>query len=198
MRTIPTTPTTPTTPTIPTIPTIPAGPAARCRLRALTASPAATGVVLAIALATLAPRPAAADDTGVWKAFKGKVIVSDAPFEASADSDKAMIAGIKKQARAVITGADGQWTLNMMAFLKAPAGAASVNVVYYDVTDPKNREQVNFAEVSVQPSQKTIQLNGTSISKELGFVAGHRYEVLVTRLVGGKEDVYAKATITLK
>ena len=32
----------------------------------------------------------------------------------------------------------------------------------------------------------------------MGFVKGHRYEVRATRLIGGKEKVYAKATITLK
>jgi hypothetical protein len=83
-----------------------------------------------------------------------------------------------------------------MVFLKEAAGADKINVVYYDVT--KKREQVNFSEVDVKPDQKMAQLNGITVSKDLGFVQGHKYEVLATRLVGGKEKVYAKTTLTLK
>ena len=36
------------------------------------------------------------------------------------------------------------------------------------------------------------------IEKDMGFVKGHKYEVRATRLVGGKEKVYAKTSITLK
>jgi len=52
--------------------------------------------------------------------------------------------------------------------------------------------------VSVKPDQKIVQLNGVAISKDLGFVKGHKYDVLATRLIGGKEKVYAKTTVTLK
>ena len=69
-------------------------------------------------------------------------------------------------------------------------------MVYYDVT--KKREQMSFSEVGVKPDQKIVLLNGQAISKEMGFVKGHKYDVLATRLIGGKEKVYAKATITLK
>ena len=50
----------------------------------------------------------------------------------------------------------------------------------------------------VKPDQKIVQLNGQTVSKELGFVKGHKYDILATRVVGGKEKVLAKATITLK
>jgi hypothetical protein len=83
-----------------------------------------------------------------------------------------------------------------MVFLKEPAGADKINIVYYDVT--KKREQVNFSEVDVKPDQKMVQLNGISISHDLGFVKGHKYDVLATRLIGGKEKVFAKTQLTLK
>ena len=41
-------------------------------------------------------------------------------------------------------------------------------------------------------------VNGVAISKDLGFVKGHKYEVLATRLINGKEKVYAKGVVTLK
>jgi hypothetical protein len=50
----------------------------------------------------------------------------------------------------------------------------------------------------VQSTQKIIQVNGVAISKDLGFVKGHTYDVLATRLIGGKEKVYARGTVTLK
>jgi hypothetical protein len=62
----------------------------------------------------------------------------------------------------------------------------------------KPREQVNFSEVAVKPDQKMVELNGIALSTDLGFVKGHKYDVLATRIVGGKEKVYAKTTMTLK
>ena len=84
-----------------------------------------------------------------------------------------------------------------MVFLKEDPKDDKINIVYYDVS-AKPREQVNFSEIAVKPDQKIVQVNGVSISKDLGFVKGHKYDVLATRLVGGKEKVYAKATLTLK
>ena len=52
--------------------------------------------------------------------------------------------------------------------------------------------------MSVKPDQKIILLNGQTVSKEKGFVIGHKYDIRATRVVGGKEKVLAKTTITLK
>ena len=149
--------------------------------------------VVSAALALAVPRAARAD---MWSSLKGRIFVSDAEFGTGFPSDAAMSAAIKKQAKTVIKGEGGAWTFHLMVFLKEAAGAAKINIVYYDVT--KKREQVNFSEVDVQPDQKMVQLNGIAVSKDLGFVAGHKYEVLATRLVGGKEKVYAKTSLTLK
>jgi len=81
-------------------------------------------------------------------------------------------------------------------FLKEPAGANKINIVYYDLSH--KHEQVNFSEIDVKPDQKMVELNGIALSSDLGFVKGHKYDVLATRLIGGKEKVYAKATMTLK
>ncbi|HVZ72076.1 MAG TPA: hypothetical protein VHJ20_06845 [Polyangia bacterium] len=147
-----------------------------------------------VALAVGAPRGASAD---VWGAFKGRVFVSDAEFGSGFPTDAAMIAAIKKQSKTVIKGDGGTWTLNLAVFLKEAPGADKINIVYYDVSK-KPRDQVNFSEIDVKPDQKIVELNGIAISKDLGFVAGHKYDVLATRLIGGKEKVYAKTTITLK
>ena len=78
-----------------------------------------------------------------------------------------------------------------MVFLNARAGADKINIVYYDLS--KKHEQVDFTEVGVKPDQKIVQLNGQAVSKEMGFVKGHKYDVRATRLIGGKEKVYAKS-----
>jgi hypothetical protein len=150
---------------------------------------------LATAAGLVSPRPAAAEESGAWRANKGRIYVSDTEFGQGYASDGAMVSAMKKQSKTAIKG-DGNWTLNFMVFLKEAPGASTVNIVYYDVTG--KRDQVNYSEVSVKPDQKIMQLNGVAISKDLGFVKGHKYEVLATRIIGGKEKVYAKANFTLK
>jgi hypothetical protein len=135
---------------------------------------------------TLAPRAALAG---------GRIVVSDAEF-GSFGSEKEMNTALKKQGKTTFAGG-GSWTLNMMIFLGAGTGGSKINVVYYDVSKHPP-DQVNFSEISVKPDQKIVQLNGQAISSDMGFVKGHKYEVRATRVVGGKEKVYAKTTITLK
>jgi hypothetical protein len=161
--------------------------------RALLIAVGAAGLALAAGL--VSPPPAAAEDSGAWRANKGRIFVSDTEFGQGYASDGAMVSAMKKQSKTAIKG-DGNWTLNFMVFLKEAPGANTVNIVYYDVSG--KRDQVNYSEVSVKPDQKIMQLNGVAISKDLGFVKGHKYEVLATRIIGGKEKVYAKANFTLK
>jgi hypothetical protein len=160
---------------------------------------AAASLTLALLFAWAAPAPAVADgDSGAWRANKGKIFVSDTEFGQGYASDGAMVSAMKKQSRAAIPSkGDGAWTLNFMVFLKEAPGANTVNIVYYDIS-AKPREQVNYSEVGVKPDQKIIQLNGVAVSKDLGFVKGHKYDVLATRIIGGKEKVYAKTTVSLK
>ena len=154
--------------------------------------------VLSIAGVVMVLAPAARAD--VWSALKGRIFVSDTEFGSGYPTDAAMIAAVKKQSKAVIKSAGaagGAWTLNLAVFLKEAAGANKINIVYYDVS-ARPREQVNFSEVDVKPDQKMVELNGIALSSDLGFVKGHRYDVLATRIVARKEKVYAKATMTLK
>ena len=148
---------------------------------------------LAACLAVLQSQPACADAAG---AMKGKIVISDSEFSTGFGSDAQMLAAVRKQAKTTIKG-EGAWTMNLMVFLKEPAGATNINIVYYDVS-VKPRDQVNFSEVKVQASQKIVQVNGIAVSKDLGFVKGHKYEVLATRVIAGKEKVYAKGVVTLK
>jgi hypothetical protein len=125
----------------------------------------------------------------------GRIVVSDTEFGTFA-SEKQMNGALKKQGKTSFSGGEA-WTLNMMVFLGAPAGGDKINIVYYDVSK-RPPEQVNFNEIGVKPDQRIVQVNGIAISKDMGFVKGHKYEVRATRLIGGKEKVYAKTTITLR
>jgi hypothetical protein len=131
-----------------------------------------------------------------WASLRGKIVISDVEFGTGYATDAQLLAAVRKQSRAAIKG-DGAWTMNVMVFLKEPAGATTINIVYYDVS-VRPRDQVNFSEVKVQASQKMVQVNGIAVSKDLGFVKGHKYEVLATRIIGGKEKVYARGVVTLK
>jgi hypothetical protein len=144
--------------------------------------------ILALAVAALAPRAAQAQG-------KGKIYVSDVEYGSYA-SEKELAGALKRQSKTTIKGDGGNWQLNLMVFLNAAPGGNSINIVYYDLS--KKNEQVDFAEVSVKPDQKIILLNGQAVSKEKGFVKGHKYDIRATRLIGGKEKVYARTTITLK
>jgi hypothetical protein len=148
---------------------------------------------LLLASLLLAPAPARAD---AWSGQKGRIFVSDTEYLGGYASDSAMIAGMKKQSKTTLKGEAGSWNLNFMVFLKEAAGGNTVNLVYYDIS--KKREQINYTEVGVKPEQKIVQLNGVTVSKDLGFVVGHKYEIVATRIIGGKEKVYAKTVITLK
>ena len=147
---------------------------------------------LVLSLGILLAPAARADALG---ALKGHIFVSESEFGSGYESDAAMAAAIKKQSTTAIKG-DNAWTINLAVFLKEAAGANKINIVYYDLSH--KHEQVNFSEVDVKPDQKMVELNGIALSSDLGFVKGHKYDVLATRLIGGKEKVYAKATITLK
>src|SRR5882672_8913864 len=90
---------------------------------------------LAAALLVL-PRIAAAD---AWSALKGRIFISDTEFGSGFASDAEMVSAIKKQSKTSIKG-DGSWTLHMTVFLKEPAGADKINIVYYDVEEARAGE----------------------------------------------------------
>jgi hypothetical protein len=149
------------------------------------------GAIAALFFATLASAALAAS-------VKGQIFVSEKEFGSGYENEAAMAAAFKKQSTATVEakGEGGGWTINLAVFLKEGAGASKINIVYYDSS--AKHEQVNFSEVDVQPNQKIVLLNGIVLSSDLGFVKGHTFEVLATRLIGGKEKVYAKGTMTLK
>ena len=115
-----------------------------------------------------------------------QVDATDANFEKDAKA---------KQISSLAKSGD-QWTLYFLAFLKKTAGSKEVQVVFYDTAEKKH-EPTNAFPIETQPNAK-ILVSSVSFSPDQGFKAGHKYNVLVTRLIGGHEEVYARSTITLK
>ncbi len=115
-----------------------------------------------------------------------KVDTDDADFERNAK---------KKQVSSLAKVGD-QWTLYFLAFLKKAAGSKEVDLVFYDTAEKKH-EPTNAFPIETQPSAK-ILVSSVNFNADQGFKAGHKYNVMVTRLIGGHEEVYARSTITLK
>src|SRR5262249_3913723 len=84
--------------------------------------PAPVLALAAVLAAALAPRAAAAGP------FTGKVVVSDTEFGTGYGSDAALASAVRKQSKPAIKGENGNWTLNLMVFLKEAPGAKTINI----------------------------------------------------------------------
>lgn len=143
-------------------------------------------IALCLGLAVVTPQLAHAGAAG-------NIYVTAEPVDTAAgDWEKTM----KKGAVKTIEAKDGQWTINFVAYLKKPAGAEEVEVVFYDTAE-KSREPTNAFPIQTKANAK-ILVSSVAVSADQNFKAGHTYNILVTRLIGGSEDVYAKSQVTLK
>lgn len=91
------------------------------------------------------------------------------------------------------------WKLYFVAHLKKAAGDTRVNLVFYDASQPAKpgREPVHFAEINTQPTAKVL-MSDVELRPDQGFKEGGKYQVLITRLINGKEEVYARTQVELK
>ena len=145
---------------------------------------------LLVAASTLAPRLAHAGPVFPG----GTLVITKEPVDTgSADWEKQL----KKTQVDTLTKVVDAWKVFLVAYLNKSAGADEVNLVFYDITAPKQREQVNAFPVATKANAKIIA-SSIDISPEQGFKAGNKYQVLVTRLIGGKEVIYARTTLSLK
>ena len=143
-----------------------------------------TALVAMVLLGSVGMARAASPGTMVLTAEQ--VDTSDANFEKNAKSKQ--ISSLPKSGE--------QWTLYFLAFLKKAAGSKQVDLVFYDQAEKKHEPTQAFP-IETQPNAK-ILTSSVTFSPDQGFKAGHKYNVLVTRLIGGHEEVYARSTITLK
>src|SRR4051794_40289532 len=94
--------------------------------------------------------------TKFYKKFKGQLIVSDKPFEAS-DDDDVMAAQVKKLAKTELTATGGtedgaSWDFHWIAVLNRKPGASNATIFFYDVGG-KERKQATYKDIGCDPSQ---------------------------------------------
>ncbi len=123
----------------------------------------------------------------------GTLIVADHEVTYNA---KTFDKDVKKASKDTLSkGVDG-WTMYVIAYLKKEAGADEVNLVFYD-PGSKDKEPVNAFPITTRANAK-ILMTSVTVSPEQGLKAGTKYLVEITRLIGGREEVYAKTMLTLK
>ncbi len=117
-------------------------------------------------------------------------------------ANASIAAELKSAQRCSLTKAaeDDGWRINLVAHLSRPPGAEEVNIVFYDQAPPKpgqQREAVQAYPIRAKKDAR-VMLATLEIKPEDGFKAGSKYNVLITRLINGREDVYARTTLELK
>lgn len=146
-------------------------------------------LVAGLAGLAAAPRPAAAGPNG-------SIVLTDKKIDAGARNFKKEV---KASAKTVIAkpAESENWHLYFVAYLNRAPGDPDVNIVFYDPAQKGEREPVNAYPIHTKPTAK-ILVSDVEIKPEEGFKPGKKYQVLITRLVNGKEDVYARSTVELK
>jgi N-acetylneuraminic acid mutarotase len=127
-----------------------------------------------------------------WAYGPGTLVVTAEPVNPGDNFEK----DLKKAAKTSLKNEDGKWHVYFVAFLKKAPGAPELNLVFYDPSS-KDKEPVNAYPFEAKADAKVVMSN-VEISVDGGFKKGKKYELRVTRLVKGHEEVFAKTTLVLK
>ena len=165
----------------------------------------------ALALVMLAPCPSLAAKSAPDHAPKTGLIVASSVYlvETPFDSAVTLVAAMTRlqQPQPATACCGGAWRVHFAVQLERPSGAETLELEFYDVSssDPSERRIRMFcAEIATQRGDTTIFVNDFVISTDIGFAAGHEYEVLVRRpidSVGPADSVpraLAKGRFTLR
>ena len=153
-------------------------------------------VALGLLLAAAAAGPAVAG--GPAPGSSGSIVITDHELNPALSS---FHKDLKSEARSslVRNPETETWRLHFIAYLNRAPGADDVNLVFYDPQPQKGgqpREPIQAFPIHTKASAK-ILMSQIDLKPEDGFKPGGKYQVLVTRLINGKEDVYARGTIEL-
>jgi hypothetical protein len=129
--------------------------------------------------------------------LNGQIITADEPLPDPSGNTAEWVKTLKKQHKTTFTkDENGNWQVHFLAFMKKPTGGTKVNIVFYDITKGKP-DQVHYIEFNVTATQKTLK-SVFKLNADDPIKAGNKYDVRLTRVVGGKEDVLAKVVLTFK
>lgn len=99
------------------------------------------------------------------------------------------------------------WKVHFVAHLKKSPGSPDVNIVFYEIGQAAKQATKPVGADAHEPVQAypiktkqtaTMLISEVTLKKEEGFKPGGKYQVLITRLINGKEEVYARTAIELK
>ena len=139
--------------------------------------------IMTVAAALLFAVAAQASPPGSMILTAEQVDTGNADFEKEAK---------KKQVQALPKSGE-QWTLYFLAFLKKSAGSQEVQLVFYDSAEKKHEPTSAFP-IQTQPTAKIL----AGVGEIECPLPRPDHTVMVTRLIGGREDIYARSSITLK
>lgn len=158
-----------------------------------------TALALALALSTAAVAPAQAGGPAA-----GTIVITERMLNPALSTFQA---DLKSEARATLTkDPDSEtWKVHFVAHLKKSPGSPDVNIVFYELgqaakaaakaADP--REPVQAYPIKTRQTA-TMLISEVNLKTEEGFKPGGKYQVLITRLINGKEEVYARTQVELK
>ncbi len=134
-----------------------------------------------------APAPAPA-------APPGTLIIMDKAVEATEDNES-----FEKRVKAAATttlhkGADGGWHVYFAAWLRKKPGAEEINIVFYE--PGKGRDPVHAYDLRTRADAKVL-VSDVSVSPDDGLKSGKKYDVRITRLSNGHEEVFARTNLEL-
>jgi hypothetical protein len=146
-------------------------------------------------LATLTP-PAWA--VGPLPGSAGSITITAKKFDSNHVTDREALKAAQATVLTSAEDADG-WKLFFVGHLSNAPGAEQVNLVFYDQTPLKPgqpREEVHAYQINTTARGKILMAD-VILKPEEGFKAGGKYNVLITRLINGKEIVYARTALEL-
>jgi hypothetical protein len=132
-----------------------------------------------------------------WAQLNGQIITSDQPLPDPSGTTAQWVKALKKAHKSTFTkNENGGWQVHFLAFLRKAPGVNEVNVVFYDITKGKP-DQVHYIPFNVTATQKTLK-SSFKLSADDPVKAGHKYDVRLTRVVNGREDILARVKLSFK
>lgn len=129
----------------------------------------------------------------------GTITVTDRKLDSSQVTNASVLKSEQRCTVAKDKSAE-EWELNLVANLSRATGAEQVNIVFYEQGSGKPEvpgNEVNSFPIRTKKDTKTV-IATLEINPDGGFKVGGKYSIVVTRLVNGREEVYAKTTLELK
>ena len=119
---------------------------------------------------------------------KTGLIVASSMFLVATPFDSAvtLVAAMTRlqQPQPVTASCGGAWRVHFAVQLERPSGEETLELEFYDVSisaPAAGRTRMFFSEIATHRGDTTIFVNDFVIATDLGFAAGHEYEVSVRR-----------------